>query len=274
MVYTIGRMLDTDVQRIGASRSTVFLAADFEIQLAIEEQMEQMDHVNDSPAMDDEQQNEMDLDQVELAEETAVVPSENIATPTGVGKPQQGDEPILADENASREDEDEDSFETMRRLNPNVDVTPALRFEPDESKLLIQLTHPNGQITPYRYCDPVDWTQPVKKLNKWRYAVFQRYFGLSASPHRLHPLEIQYILDAPNHPEKWGYGPNRSRVSWVLFQKAFNEKFQGKALPGYPGPRPARSVTALRQISHHYCAVGTGYRTRTRRQENHASEGQ
>jgi hypothetical protein len=274
MVYTIGKMLDADVQRIGASRSTVFLAADFEIQLAIEEQLEHMNLVIDSPAVDNEQQNEMNLDQVELPGETAAVPIEATGTPSDVGEPQQSDNPIQVDENAS--EDDEDFCATMRRLNPNVDRTPALRFEPDESKLFIQLVRPSGHITPYRYCDPVDWTQPMTKLNLWRYGVFRRYLGPLAGPlpTKLHPLEIRYILDAPNHSEKWGYGPNRSKIEWVKFHKAFNERFQGKALPGYPGPRPARTVNALRNALQQYYAKGAKYYKRTRRQKNHASEGQ
>ncbi len=274
MVYTIGKMLDADVQRIGASRSTVFLAADFEIQLAIEEQLEHMNLVIDSPAVDNEQQNEMNLDQVELPGETAAVPTEATGTPSDVGDSQQGDNPIQVDENAS--EDDGDVCATMRRLNPNVDRTPARRFEPNESKLFIQLVRPNGHITPYRYHDPVDWTQPMTKLNRWRYRVFQRYLGTPAGSCRakLHPLEIQYVLDAPNHLEKWGWGPHRSKIHWVKFHKVFNEKFQGKTLPGYPGPRPARTANALRNMLQKYSAKGARYYKRTRSQKNHASESQ
>lgn len=264
MVHTIGKMLDVDVQRIGAPRSTIFLAADFEIQLPIEKQMEQTNLDTNSSAVDDElDETMMDLGPAELLEETAAVPTDAIGTSPHVSELQRGDEHIEADEYVSEDNEDsEDSPAIMRRLNPNVDRTYALRSEPDESKLCIQLVRPNGRIKTHRYSHPVDWTQPLSKLNIWRNAIFRRYLGplpCSLNPGRMHRLEIQYLVDAPNYPENRHSGSRKSNINWAKVEKAFNERFQGKLLPGCPIPRPARTMNVLSNALWYYTKGGATY---------------
>lgn len=252
MVYTIGKMLEADVQRIGAPRSTVFLAAEFENHQAVMEPMNQMNYGTGFPAVNTEQLNErmMNLDPVEVLEVAAAVPTEAIGASSDATKLQQDDEHNQTDEYLS---EDDEAFSAiMHRLNPNVDRTYAQRFNPDESKLFIRLTRPNGDIRNYGYPHPVDWTRSLIKLNKWRNNVFRRNFShstYSSSPCRLHQLEIQYLVDAPNickrDPGSWGYASDRSQTDWTKIQKDFNERFQGKLLPGCPLPRPARTRGVL-----------------------------
>ncbi len=251
MAYTVGKMLDTDVQRIGASRSTVFLAADFEIQQATESQINQLRLENVTSDLANGGLNEIArvLDADTECEETAR-PIEANGFPSQVAKPSR-----KAKQRPTRLNSKTNTTEyyaVMNRLNPDVDRTHALTSEPDESKLSISLVYPHGSVRTLRYKEAVDWTRPLTSLNNWRRTTFARHLGpptIAPRTCKYHPLEKEYLVGVHrDYKKNWEPKDRKidwSKMDWAKIHKDFNERFEGKLLPGCAYPRPVRSMVAL-----------------------------
>ena len=144
-------------------------------------------------------------------------------------------------------------FEIMRELNPNVDTTRAVKNEPDNTKLTIQLAFLDGRVKLFKFSHPVDWTKTLTGLNAWRRETFRRTLGVPSGAlkcYRFHKWEKKYLLQAhamhKRIMEAEGYPVDWHEFPWDLLTRKFNDKFQGKMLPGSEQSRPARSKQALR----------------------------
>lgn len=62
----------------------------------------------------------------------------------------------------------------MKRLNQGIDRSGAKRGERDDSKLKIELSMPGGAIKTFEFPhQPVNWSLPLKALNRWRSQIFR-----------------------------------------------------------------------------------------------------
>ena len=104
----------------------------------------------------------------------------------------------------------------MLRLNPNIDRAPAVKGQPDRSKLTIALVLPSGATETRIYSrsfESLDRTKPLKLLNQWRLRIFRKYMGHSPMRSRFHELEKQWLIDM-YRSHKTDMESNGQMVNW------------------------------------------------------------
>ena len=159
----------------------------------------------------------------------------------------------------------------MRYQNCNVDRSPAEVGEPCSSKLVITLYSPRGRMIrpanpihdpkdgePLRYpikMSTVDWMDKdrIRKLNRWRNAIFEHYLGPYAKAEEIqpHPLEAAFVVGKYEALEKAVDGKRleveRELPSLARIARDYNATFEGLSLDGDRQPRPRMTREMLRK---------------------------
>ena len=123
----------------------------------------------------------------------------------------------------------------MHAQNPDVDRSPAVVGEPDNSKRYIRLLNPYGvpigdsqdPVAQMVYPKTVDWCdgEEVNGLNKWRKAVFEHYLGpAQVEEMEWHPLEDEFVVREVQCWENAG----KELPSWAKVTRDFNRRFEGR----------------------------------------------
>ncbi|KAG7002024.1 hypothetical protein G7Y79_00029g063200 [Physcia stellaris] len=160
----------------------------------------------------------------------------------------------------------------MRYQNCNIDRSPAEVGEPCSSKLVITLYGPRGRTIrpanpihdpkdgePLRYpikMSTADWSDKdrIRKLNRWRNAIFEHYLGPYAKAEEIqpHPLEAAFVVGKYEALEKAVDGKRfeveRELPSLARIARDYNATFEGLSLDGDRQPRPRMTREMLRVI--------------------------
>ncbi|MCJ1466145.1 hypothetical protein MMC07_004764 [Pseudocyphellaria aurata] len=161
----------------------------------------------------------------------------------------------MEEESESSTAEESSTAAVLRRTrmaNRGIDRTVAKRGEEDLSKLTITIRGLDGRPDKvHRYRKPVDFSKPVKALNRWRAQVFRRNLG-GSRPFRqhFHEQEKDWLLhehiDFERNRLAQGKSVDYSAMRWDEIVQRFNRRFEGQYLPGVRTPRPSRTKAALR----------------------------
>ena len=138
----------------------------------------------------------------------------------------------------------------MRQLNPNVDRSPAIVGEPDDSKRFVKLLNPYSRpigpdsqdpIAQMVYPKKVDWFErdDVSALNKWRKATFDYYLGPAHEREvEWHPLQDDFVVREYSQLQKEAremqgiVRVGKDFPSWAKITRDFNRRFEGRRLEG------------------------------------------
>ena len=246
------------------SDSAVFLKTEFEVQNTIAEESRLPDSASQSPISPHDTEMGMTVEDESKRSGQPVHECETLAMACFTFN-----EPSLEDEPDQRVklhgftyNNELEAHTAMLRLNPNIDRAPAVKGQPDRSKLKITLILPSGAIETRIYPQPfesVDWTKTPRPLNQWRWKVFRKYLGYSPVRSKLHSLEKQWLIDLyksrKREMEVKGQAVNWTHMNWGEITKEFNERFEGRILPGRPLPRPPRQCNTLSHAGLHIKAI-------------------
>ncbi|MCJ1454556.1 hypothetical protein MMC28_004909 [Mycoblastus sanguinarius] len=146
----------------------------------------------------------------------------------------------------------------MRRLNPNIDRSPAMLNREDRSLLTITLNTPKGttKTSKHKWINNMNFgdAENVRELNRWRSQLFRRQFGLARPPRIAYqPSERQWLTNRHRQYEQQriAAGDNPGQVDWTQMDwnqitADFNSTFAGRLVPGSSVIRPTRTRESLR----------------------------